>query len=152
ESVVADMVGPIVARGHDVQIHAHTEWLEWAASSPVGGRRGHCIADFALADQVVLIGLARDLLERARAARPVAFRAGNYGANDDTLVALETLGIAWDSSVNAYYLGRACRVGIGRDRHMPVAHRGVIELPVSGLYDRPGHFRPAQVCSLSAWE
>jgi hypothetical protein len=136
EGLIADIVGPIVARGHDVQLHIHTEWLEWAKQSPVGGRQGRFVADFARADQLVLFRLARDLIERAGAPRPIAFRAGNYG----------------DSSVNADYLGGACRVDLGLDRHMPVRHRGVIELPVSGLYDRPGHFRPAQICALSAWE
>jgi len=150
--LVADMIGPMLARGHDVQLHIHTEWLEWARESPVGGRRGTFIADFSLADQRVLLTLARDLLVQAGAPSPIAFRAGNYGANDDTLAVLAEIGIIWDSSVNADYLGGACRVSLAAEQHMPVRHQGVIELPVSGLYDRPGHFRPAQICALSTWE
>lgn len=152
EGLVADIVGPIVARGHDVQLHLHTEWLQWARESPVGGRRGTYLKDFSRADQHVLLALARDLLIRAGAPSPVAFRAGNYGANDDTLAVLAALGIRWDSSVNADYLGRACGVSLPADQHMPVRHRGIVELPVSGIQDRPGHFRPAQLCALSAWE
>ncbi|WP_157216967.1 polysaccharide deacetylase family protein [Flavisphingomonas formosensis] len=151
-ALVADMIGPILARGHDVQLHIHTEWLEWAKQSPVEGRRGTFIADFSRADQRILLSLARDLLVEAGAPAPIAFRAGNYGANDDTLAVLAELGIGWDSSVNADYLGGACRVSLAPDRHLPVRHQGVVELPVSGLYDRPGHFRPAQICALSAWE
>ena len=151
EGLVADMVGPIVERGHDVQLHIHTEWLEWVGDSPVGGRQGHDIADFSARDQQALIGLARDMLRRAGAA-PTAFRAGNFGASADTLSVLPGLGIGWDSSFNADYLGRGCRLGLGAGRNMPVEYNGVIELPVSGLLDLPGHFRPAQVCAVSAWE
>jgi len=152
EAILADIVGPIVTRGHDVQLHIHTEWLEWSPTAPVGDRRGHSIGDFCRADQHVLLAMARDLIERAGAPRPTAFRAGNFGANEDTISVLAELGIAWDSSVNADYLGRGCRIDFDPGRHMPVAHRGLVELPVSGLNDMPGHFRPAQICAISSWE
>lgn len=152
EGILADIVGPIVARGHDVQLHIHTEWLEWASSAPVGERRGRNIGDFSRADQVILLRLARDLIERAGAPLPIAFRAGNFGANDDTISVLTELGIAWDSSVNADYLGRECRIEFDSGRHMPIEYRGLIELPVSGLMDMPGHFRPAQICAISTRE
>jgi hypothetical protein len=152
EGVVADMVGPIVERGHEVQIHIHTEWLEWARASPVGGRTGRNIGDFTVDDQVTLIRHARDLLMRAGAPRPVAFRAGNYGADDRTLVALDRLGIAWDASFNADYAGARCAISPPASPITPERRGGVMLAPVSGLFDRPGHFRPAQVCAMSARE
>ncbi|MDB5714972.1 MAG: hypothetical protein JWO15_2369 [Sphingomonadales bacterium] len=152
EGVIADVVGMIAARGHDVQLHAHPEWLEWAKESPVGGRRGRNMADFPLADQVALLEYGCGVIERAGVARPVAFRAGNFGANDDTLRALAVMGLAWDSSVNADYLGGDCRIELAGDRNLPVELQGVCELPVSGLHDRARHFRPAQVCAMSRWE
>jgi hypothetical protein len=152
EAVIADIVGMIVARGHDVQLHAHPEWLEWAEESPVAGRRGRNIADFALVDQIALLEYGCGVIMRAGAARPVAFRAGNFGANDDTLRALAAIGLAWDSSANADYLDGDCRIGLPRDRNLPMELQGICELPVSGLHDSPGHFRPAQVCAMSAWE
>ena len=147
---LAPMIAPMLARGHEVQLHIHTEWLEWASSSPVGGRTARNIGDFELADQVILLTLARDLLIAAGAPSPTAFRAGNYGADDRTISALATLGMTWDSSVNIGCPDDSCRVS--RKTHMPVDLGGVVELPVSGLLDRPGHFRPAQICALSAWE
>jgi len=54
--IIARMIAPILARGHEVQLHIHTEWLEWAAGSPVGERRGRDIGDFTLEDQVILLG------------------------------------------------------------------------------------------------
>ena len=150
--IVAEMVEPILARGHEVQLHIHTEWLEWAKVSPVEGRTGRNIGDFDRADQIALIGWARDALVTAGVPAPTAFRAGNFGANDDTLAALAALGIGWDSSFNADYAGRDCRISLPAETVEPVALDAVWEAPVAGIWDMPGHFRPAQVCALSAWE
>ncbi|MCI4590854.1 hypothetical protein MOK15_12230 [Sphingobium sp. BYY-5] len=146
------IVGEIVRRGHEVQLHIHTEWLAWTRQSPVGGRQGRNIGDFALTDQIILLDLARRLLEQAGAPVITAFRAGNFGANDDTLRALAAIGILWDSSVNPAYLGRDCRISADRQQIGAARLEGVIELPVSGIADRPGGFRPAQVCAMSAAE
>jgi hypothetical protein len=152
EQVIADIVGPILARGHEVQLHIHTEWLQWANASPVAGRSGRNIGDFDLDDQVRLLGLARDILVRAGAPRPIAFRAGNYGADDNSLRALAALGIAWDTSVNPAYLGGDCRVSVAQGQIGAVEKEGVFLLPVSGFFDRPRHFRPAQICAASGME
>ena len=150
--ILSDIVGPIIERGHAVELHLHPEWLEWAVDSPVGGRQGHSIGDFSFADQRVLLNIGRDLLIAAGAPRITAFRAGNFGANNDTLQALAELNIRWDSSFNAAYLGAPCAITLPTDQVDPVEHKGVIQLPVSGLWDRPGHFRPAQICAVSAAE
>jgi hypothetical protein len=152
EAWLADVVGPIIARGHEVQLHIHTEWLAWAKTSPVGGRQGQNLADFCLEDQKVLLGLAIDMLMRASAPRPIAFRAGNYGADDNSLRALAALGLMWDSSVNAPYLGGACRIALRADQVSAIEHHGIIELPVAGLNEHGGQVRPAQICALSARE
>lgn len=149
---LAPIVAAIVGRGHEVQMHIHTEWLAWARRSPVGDRRGRNIGDFSLADQTTLLALCKDLLEEAGAPGITAFRAGNFGANDDTLRALAAIGVAWDSSVNPAYLGRGCAIGIDGGQVGPVRRLGVTELPVSGIADRPGGFRPAQVCAMSGAE
>lgn len=146
------IIDTIVSRGHEVQMHIHTEWLEWAKASPVGGRQGRNIGDFTLGDQIALLGLARRLLEDAGAPPILAFRAGNFGANDDTLRALADIGVRWDSSVNPAYLGRECGIGVDVRQIAPIHRMGVVELPVSAIADRPGGFRPAQICAMSAAE
>ncbi|MET0137016.1 MAG: hypothetical protein ABW192_01385, partial [Sphingobium sp.] len=73
--LVAQMVEPILSRGHEVQVHIHTEWLEWARETPVEGRTGRNIGDFSVDDQVALIGWAHDALVAAGAPAPNAFRA-----------------------------------------------------------------------------
>jgi hypothetical protein len=53
---ITDIVRPIIDRGHDVQLHVHTEWLEYAgANNPVGNRVGLNIKDFNIGDQSILL-------------------------------------------------------------------------------------------------
>ncbi|HEX7876866.1 MAG TPA: hypothetical protein VF489_09810 [Sphingobium sp.] len=146
------IIAAIMERGHEVQLHIHTEWLAFAARSPVDGRLGRSIGDFSLSDQIILLQTARQLLEGAGAPPVTAFRAGNFGANDDTLRALARIGIAWDSSVNPAYHRYGCRITGARDQVGAALRLGVSELPVSGIVDRPGGFRPAQICAMSAGE
>ena len=150
--IVRDIVAPIVARGHEVQLHIHTEWLEFARLNPVGRLTGRNIGDFPLAAQKKLIGLACDMLVRAGAPEPTAFRAGNFGANDDTLRALAALGLRYDSSFNAAYVGHGCDIALDSRNIGMRVHHGVCAVPVSGLMDRTDSFRPAQLCAMSEEE
>ncbi len=150
--IVEAIVKPIVARGHEVQLHIHTEWLEFARFNPVGRLTARNIGDFPLAAQIKLIGLARDIVMRAGAPRPTAFRAGNFGANDDTLRALAALGFRYDSSFNAAWAGDGCAIALDPANLAMRVHHGVCEVPVGGVMDRPGSFRPAQLCAMSTEE
>jgi hypothetical protein len=152
EALLSEIITPIIQRGHEVQLHIHTEWLEWLENSPIEGRTGRDLADFSFEDQVTLLSLAADMIERAGAPHPTAFRAGNYGANDDSLRALAALGLVWDSSVNAPYLGGNCKISAHPDEIGAQWREGVIELPVAGLFDKRQSVRPAQVCALSSGE
>ena len=145
-------IDPILSSGHEVQLHAHTEWLHWLPSDPVDGRRGACMADFSLADQRRVLELGIENLTKAGAPRPIAFRAGNYGANNDTLRALASLGVVYDTSYNFSYLGDPCAILADRHLQAPVRLDGVIEVPITDFIDRPDHFRPAQLCAISKRE
>jgi hypothetical protein len=145
-------IDPILTAEQDVQLHIHTEWLEWFSSDPVSGRRGQNMCDFSLDDQRRLIALGMENLARAGAPRPVAFRAGNYGANNDTLRALASEGVSYDSSYNFAYLGDPCRIATRRPLSGPTELDGTIEIPISTFIDYPWHQRPAQLCAVSASE
>jgi hypothetical protein len=80
-----------------------------------------------------------------------AFRAGNYGANWDTLKALARNGICFDTSHNRCYVGEACAMD-GPPPLQPTRVEGVCEYPVSFFQDWPGHFRHAQLCACSGPE
>ncbi|MEJ2457778.1 MAG: polysaccharide deacetylase family protein, partial [Novosphingobium sp.] len=148
---IADVVGPIVARGHDVQLHVHTEWLAFAgAANPLGSRTGRNIKDFTRDEQVLLLGYAANALQQAGAPRPVAFRAGNYGANDDTLRALASLGISYDSSHCPALAGEGeCGISLGADDREPMEYCGVIEVPVGSIAAHRNRQRHAQLTALS---
>ena len=150
--ILPQIVKPIIDRGHEVQMHIHTEWVDWIVDSPTGSRRGRDLADYSLSDQIVLLDLCAEMLENAGAPRPIAFRAGNYGANDNSLRALAEIGLKWDSSFNAAYLGDSCHISLPTDQLGAIEHCNVIELPVSGLHDSGTQIRPAQVCALSSAE
>ena len=150
---ISDVVGPIVARGHDVQLHLHTEWLALAGTrSPLPGIIGDNLKDFGFDEQCRLIDYARSTLIAAGAPAPIAFRAGNYGANDDTLRALAKLGLAYDTSHCPGIAGSACAIGLGAEDRAPVARRGVIEVPVGCIGDMLHGRRHAQLTALSAAE
>ena len=152
-SAIADVVGPIIERGHDVQLHIHTEWLELAGvNNPLGKRTGANIRNFSYDEQLVLIDYASRALVDAGAPNPVAFRAGNYGANDDTLRALSTLGIRYDTSHCPGIRKSNCEISLSSANQAPIEYRGVIEVPIGCIKEWPGKFRHAQITALSAHE
>ena len=64
EALFADAVGVqplrnivhlVQSRGHEVQLHLHTEWLDWLEPSPLPGRHGQNMKDFAEDEQDMLI-------------------------------------------------------------------------------------------------
>ncbi len=152
--VVRRIVDPILDRGHDVQLHVHSEWLDFADPkvSPVAGRSGRNMHDFSLPDQCAILAFARDALVAAGAPAPLAFRAGNYGANDDTLRALAVLGIPYDSSFPPGIARSDCRIDLPRDTVQPVRRLGVIEVPIAAIGTPGRGKRHGQVTAISAWE
>ena len=153
-AAIEDIVGPIIAAGQDVQLHCHTEWLALAGgASPLPSRRtGNHLADFPFEDQCAILSYARDTLIAAGAPAPVAFRAGNYGANDDTLRALAALGITYDSSHCPALVGGDCRISLGPEDRDPVGHMGVVEVPVGSIGTVGGGQRHAQITALTLAE
>ena len=149
---VAVVVEPILGRGHEVQLHLHSEWLELAGdANPLPGRIGRNIRDFTEDEQVELIELARGFLISAGAPAPTAFRAGNYGADDATLRALARTGIRYDSSHAPAIANSACAISLGPDDGEVVLHQGTIEVPIGSIRSLGGQ-RHAQITALSLWE
>lgn len=153
-AAIEDIVAPIMDRGHEVQLHLHTEWLALAppGCNPLGAKTGRNLRDFTLGEQCELIGLAKTILERAGAPSPIAFRAGNYGANDDTLRALAANGMAFDTSHCPALLGADDSIGLGPCHRRPVHRLGVVEVPVACIGDEGGPLRHAQLTALSVQE
>lgn len=149
---VSRLVQPILERGHDIQLHLHTEWLEFAVRSPVGSARGRNLSDFSLADQLRLIEYGASQLIAAGVPEPVAFRAGNYGANDDTLRALAQHGFTFDTSFTPGLADSECGISLEASDLLPVRHQDMWEFPVGAIASRGNTSRHAQLTALSFWE
>lgn len=150
---ISDVIGPIIERGHDVQLHLHAEWLALSeANNPLGKRTGTHIKDFTYDEQCQLIDYARSTLMAAGAPRPIAFRAGNYGANDDTLRALAELGFSYDTNHCPGIAESDCAISLGPEDRRPVQHCGVVEVPIGCIGSFGARLRHAQITALSSAE
>lgn len=146
------VIDTIQAAGQQVQLHLHPHWI--AANREDRQRapgRWH-LSEYDVNEQRALIGGARDLLVAAGATPPIAFRAGNYSGNDDTLEALASLGFAYDCSHNGSADPHPSGIGLPANQIAPVARAGLIEVPVTLIEEREGALRNFQICALSADE
>ncbi len=152
-AAIEDVVAPIIEAGQDVQLHCHTEWLDLAGeANPLPGKRtGQNLYDFELDEQHRILEYARDTLIAAGAPVPVAFRAGNYGADDNTLRALARLGVRYDTS-HCPALPDASRISVGPETRDATLIEGVIEVPVGSIGTLGGGQRHAQITALTLAE
>lgn len=161
EALAASVVGPgplertvaaIHAAGQEVQLHVHTEWLKVVPNTILPGRIGQHIREFTVEEQGLLLQRSRDNLLAAGAPYVTAYRAGNFGASWETLRALASVGVVFDSSHNAGHLRGACDMPTEEPLVQPIRRSGVWEIPVSCFEDWPGHYRHAQINACSFGE
>lgn len=139
-----DIVRLVADAGHDVQLHAHPEWMTHSANPifETGGR--YLLSQFTVDEQCRLIETALEQLKAAGAATATAFRAGSFAANLDTLEAVTRIGFNVDSSLKlGSGLARAPIVEYRSSRH---AGR-LLEYPLSTYEDWPGRSRHLQLTS-----
>ncbi|MES2755651.1 MAG: polysaccharide deacetylase [Pseudomonadota bacterium] len=150
--VIRQIVDLILAGGQEVQLHLHPNWGGAVAGDGGAGHTAFELIDYTRAQQQDLIAGASELLVAAGAPPPNAFRAGSFGANDDTLRALAALGFLYDSSHNGAEQPWPSTIGLSQDQIAPLAHLGVTEVPVTVIEDRAGQYRPFQLCAISTAE
>jgi hypothetical protein len=150
--LLAEVVGLVQDRGHEVELHIHTEWLSFYKRPLLGGRYGRNMSDFSEDDQVRLIDRGLENLSRAGARPIVALRAGNAGASTATLRAARRSGIAIDSSYFAPHLDGVCQLPSDPELSQPVCLEGIIEVPITWFRDGLNRIRPAQLCACSIGE
>jgi hypothetical protein len=127
-----EITGLIQDAGQEIQLHLHTEWVDESnirLLENVRGKRQHMF-QFSQVEQSALITIGKALLEEAlRGDKINCFRAGSYGFNRDTLIALAQNGIVYDSSYNATRFGMDSGVAPGTLVLDTLADAGVIEYP-----------------------
>ena len=142
---LAEIIGLIQDRGHEVQMHAHAEWVDKFDPPILPDRHGHHFYQYNRADQLYLLTLAHNNLLKAGVSELQAFRAGSYGANNETLLSLGELGILFDSSYNRPYLNTTCQVFADSPIRQPRQMDSVWEIPVTYFQDGLGRLRPFQI-------
>jgi len=88
----------IIERGHNVQLHLHPNFLNFTRPNPGEHHFSDRLCNYDLEKQVELIKEGRELLIQYGAKPPIAFRAGNFAADRNTLEALKRSGFLIDSS------------------------------------------------------
>lgn len=141
----------LLDHGQDAQLHIHPNHKHYGLKQL--GRPypfTDYFADLGPEEQLALLQEGSDRVERWTGRRPVAFRAGNMGASEGTLVQLQRSGIPLDSSYTFAYVGRQCRFSPQEPYNGSKWYGGVLELPLSGFYQPrlPG-LRPAKPLNLS---
>jgi hypothetical protein len=152
KSLLRDWVAVLQEQDQEVQLHVHAEWAQYLGIDPQPGLTGFNLAHYGRDEQTRLIGMALENLVAAGAREVCAFRAGNYGANEDTLSALSELGIAYDASYNQLYIDSECALTPVSRYNTPFRRNGCGVVPVTNFVDGIGRGRHAQLCACSAGE
>lgn len=148
---LTEITGLITESNQPVELHLHTEWVD--ESPPfldhhIKEKRQY-LRDFSLVDQIVLINKGKELLSQAGVSDVNAFRAGSFGFNSDTLIALRENNIFIDSSYNATKMGLDSGLAPGKVLTQSMSHETVYEVPMTVYFDRPGNLRHTQLCACS---
>lgn len=98
----------ILNRGHEVQLHLHPNYLNFTLNRPQELKYSDLCGDYSLTKQIELLAEGKQLLQQYGVPEVKAFRAGCFGANEQTLQALKENGFLIDSSYNRAYLGGPC--------------------------------------------
>jgi len=151
---LADIIGLLREATQDIELHLHTEWVDESITpllSEIKGKRQH-LRYFSLAEQRILIQAGERLLQQAGSDAIHAFRAGSFGFNRDTLVALRENKIFFDSSYNATAFGLDSGVSPGITVVDTLHCEDVSEYPMTVFNDGTGTLRHAQLTACSSNE
>lgn len=143
----------ITERGHDVQLHLHPVFLNFNNANPPQLHYRDDLSHYDLETQTELLREGKELLTRYCGRAPVAFRAGNFGADTNTLRALSKNGLWIDSSYNKAFHKS------GRISALPINDlaeiEGVWEFPVTNFLEtclRGKKYKPLDLNAVSSRE
>jgi len=176
EKIIKEICHYILNRGHDVQLHLHPNYQifkcpDWQERAKRKELFPDIIARYTLDEQINLIKQGKKILEKY-GVKPIAFRAGCFGANLNTLMALKENDFLIDSSYNLSFLGKTCFIHpLHLTSHLsPLTSyvsrltylndltliNGIYELPITNYYDfKIGNFkrlRTLDICAVSFYE
>lgn len=115
-----DVCEKLLKLGHDIQLHTHPDQMY--------DPHRRYMHQYSESEQASIIRDGISLLKAWTGTPPIAHRAGSYGANEDTLKALQTNGIALDCSL--YPGHKNCRLPFSYS-NVPTEQSGIWEMPVT---------------------
>lgn len=123
EEKIAKVMLDVVNRGHDVGVHVHPDHM-----ADINRRY---LWEYTVDEQYEIIARCTEFYEKTLKKAPISFRAGRYGANNDTLDVLEKLGYKYDMS--EFYASRYCKITpqVTWNRIVRCGDRKLKEVPVT---------------------
>jgi peptidoglycan/xylan/chitin deacetylase (PgdA/CDA1 family) len=120
ERLMREAGAGLLRAGHDLELHTHPQWLQDPARSRM--------CEYELDEQIQILGESRARFERWFGMSPVAYRAGDWSANLNSMAALRAVGIPIDSSLFFSWPGCELEVEVGASNR-PRDVAGILELP-----------------------
>ena len=148
---LTEILSLIREKDHEIQLHLHTEWVDESKKpllDNIAGKKQH-LRYFSLEEQTILIQEGTKLIELAGGKSVNAFRAGNFSFNSETLRALSTNHIAFDSSYNASISGLDSGISPGTLLVEPFECEGIYEYPMTVFNSGARSLRHAQITACS---
>ena len=148
-----EIVGVLKEGDQHIELHLHTEWLAPRnENTPISTEHSNPqhMKYFSYQDQEVLVKTAKARLMDAGVESINAFRAGNFGADNNTLKALAANGIPVDSSYNG--ATDACGIEVAKPWNQATIMNGVIEVPQTIFKDGLNRSRQASILGCSSGE
>ena len=123
EEAISKVITSILDRGHFCGVHLHPDRMN--------KKKKKFLWEYTYNEQLEMISWCTDFYKRITGRYPVSFRAGRYGANNDTLNILKELGYKVDMSM---YFGMKKRCKIAGDYKTINGiknNNGLLEYPVT---------------------
>ncbi len=123
EAQIERVLKEITDSGHDVGVHVHPDHM-----ADINRRY---LWEYTKEEQYEVIALCTDFYEKTLKKKPLSFRAGRYGADNNTLLVLDELGYRYDMS--EFYASRYCKINPPPtwNRIVPCGENGLREVPVT---------------------
>ncbi len=118
---IKEVVDYILNKGHDVGVHIHPHHLP--------NENRHFLWEYSYEEQYNIIEKCTEIYERIVGKKPLSFRAGKYGANNDTLEILSKLGYKYDFS--EFYSQKWCGIEPHFSYALPQKYLDLVEIPVT---------------------
>ncbi len=149
------IVSCLLEHGQDVQLHLHPTQRDPEALLRGDTPPPDNMSEYPVEEQQSLVEEGISLLVDAGVPkeRLVAFRAGNFGASNDTWHACKAAGMRLSSNYNPGYFDVAC--SMQHDAARPdlfEAVDGLLELPISCVRTMTGSLRHLQLTAMSSFE